>query len=216
MVIKKSLFIIFTVTAFSIVLAQVPSSIKIMFIGDSITEGHSFNYRYFFYHHLIDNGYTFVEADGVWYTQLYVLEGNEKIGTTINFPLRFDPISTLNVSLVGDFKETILESEEVFLTMDPNASSIISLGHIEMANLLGQRYRIFNIKTQGAYTEYVGDDILVMNCDDANETTTVIYAKVSDRDWVSIDGGCVTIEGRTEWDVVRAEERLIYDLVGVV
>ncbi|MEM3126801.1 MAG: hypothetical protein QW331_01900, partial [Candidatus Woesearchaeota archaeon] len=58
-------------------------------------------------------GYSFVFADGLWYTQL------QFNNTLINLPLHFDPKSVENVPLTGAINSTKFNEREIYITFDP-------------------------------------------------------------------------------------------------
>ncbi len=154
------------------------------------------------------NGYSFVHADGVWFTE--VQRGNQ----LLQIPLRFGPRELEEVNVAGTLDPAFNEGENVYISYDPSvADKHYSLAASEL---------LLNI-VQGQDRNPVGacitDDPVcegrpIVSCADP-QGKPVIELSFGGDPRVEASGTCVRISGE-EFGIVKAVDRLLYKWYGVM
>ncbi len=165
------------------------------------------NYQY-------SNGYTVFEVHKVSDTESYieVFVGDEETAYMMGF--RNDPLSVEDILVEGDINTRIYGDSGVFVTIDPNEglTGLTTIAALEINNILETLY---NIPVGSAMTsEY--SNYTVMNCNTASGDYTVVYLTLGEDTYVYTDGYCIVVVGETEEDIVRATDRMLFDLLGIM
>jgi len=155
---------------------------------------------------------------------------NPTIGYTIvaykeeqpyNLQLRYDPSSTENITIDPRIRTLIMLKEAAVFTLEPDMNSIPVLGASEMATILGRRLGIYDKRVIGAVTRIpenaTAEDYLVVDCANVTQKANVVRLQLGDETKVFIENnGCIIVQGTNEWEIVRASDRLIYQLLEVI
>ena len=153
---------------------------------------------------------------------------NPTIGYTIvayineqpyHLQLRNDPKSTENITLSPNIRELILLKEATVFTLDPDFNSIPVLGASEMATILGRRMGIYNKRVFGAVTREPvnGTETTIVDCNNVNQKLNVIRLQIGPETKVFLEkNNCIIVQGTDEWEIVRASDRLIYNVLEVI
>jgi len=162
----------------------------------------------------LENGYCFVKQGNMWYTQLQPV-GQQKI---YNLELRYDPKSVQDVAIDESAVKTVLSSQEVYLTVDPNMTGQTVIAMIELGRIIGTKYNLFNIPTAGALTSSDEGNQTIITCNDATQNSTVLWFKTGSETKIYKNSNqyCMIIQGTTEEDIMRAADRFVYQLVGIL
>ncbi|MAF51229.1 MAG: hypothetical protein CMH64_04015 [Nanoarchaeota archaeon] len=136
--------------------------------------------------------------------------------------LRNDPKNVTDIPIDSRIRNFILLKEGIIFTLDPNFNSIPVLGATEMANVFGRRLGIYDKKVTGAVTREPTNSTtpsgnLIANCKDVTTNTNVIKLQLGDTTEVYLEkNGCIIVQGTDEWEIIRASDRLIYDVLEVI
>jgi len=153
-------------------------------------------------------GYSFVFANGLWYTQL---QFNNNL---IDLPLHFDPKSVENVSVKGAINSSKFNEPDLYITFDPvEADAYIALSAAEMSLSL---YKAIGRNPIGACTVNETDACgkrPIVTCDD--EDKAVIYLEKGEGPEIEFDNNCIKVKGYGE-DLVKATDRFLYYWYGVL
>jgi len=162
----------------------------------------------------LENGFCFVKQGTMWYTQIQPV-GQKKI---YNLELRYDPKSVQDITIDKSTVKTILESQEVYLTVDPNMTGQTVIAMIELGRIIGTKYDLFNLPTYGALTHSDQSNQTLRTCNDATKNSTVIWFKIGNETSIYADKNkyCVIIQGKTEEDIMKSADRMVYQLVGIL
>ena len=154
------------------------------------------------------NGFSFVFANGLWYTQI---QGGNRL---YNIPLHYGPRDLEDVEIIGDLS-SFAGIKETYITFDPTEEN---LGYVALANgeLSTDLVKIFN--TQLTATCTVNDTpacegVPVITCNNTDES--VIFLRQSDEASVELIDNCVIISGRDE-GLVKATNRFLYHLFSIM
>ncbi len=147
------------------------------------------------------NGFEFTKLAGLWYTQVQLRESQ-----IYTVPLHYSPRDLENVSVRGILNDSFYYGQ-VYITFDPDEKDF---AHVQLAagELSLNLVQAIGIVPLPACTKRLSPDCdnrSIVTCDSGQ---SVIYLKQSDRASVTLNGRCVTVEGRG-WDIVRATDRLI-------
>ena len=154
------------------------------------------------------NGFSFVKADGLWWTEL------NKFGTRLKVPLHFAPKELEDIPIKGELNEKFNEGESVYIAIDPNVvSKYYTLSISELSfNLVKGMDRI----PVGSCTEEneacVDRDII--NCETADGKPVIELSYTEDSSIEFIDT-CIKVSG-TEYDIVKGVNRILYMWYGVM
>lgn len=159
------------------------------------------------------NGFTIQKTPQGYRFQIHINQG-----TTPNyFTLRSDP-RTLDDILVDRQILSLKEKKEIFAVIDPDANltGVTTMAVLELDKILDNAF-LFNIPVNAALTETVeGSGLEAKDCTAANATVGVVYFKLGETTRVFEEKDCFTIEGVTEDDLVRAADKVVLILLGII
>ncbi|MFH1456346.1 MAG: hypothetical protein ABIF40_05355 [archaeon] len=130
---------------------------------------------------------------------------------------QYDPLSVEDISIDRDIYNKIYDVEQIYVTIDPNAgyTSLITIAAFEIEKFFDVPYLPYNIPVNSAFISKYGETV-VKTCEDATLDTAVIWLYVGDKTQVYSNGYCIIVEGTSEAEVVRATDRLMYYMFGIV
>jgi hypothetical protein len=131
--------------------------------------------------------------------------------------LRYDPLSVEDIPVEGTLHTRIFDDEEVFVTIHPEAglTSTTTIAALEIDKIIDNK-NLYNIKVSSAFTIPHGDETPVKTCADATSKETVIWLTLADDTIVYTEGNCIVIAGTDEEEIVRAADRFVLTLLGVM
>ena len=148
------------------------------------------------------NGFSFVYADGLWWTEIQRPERLLKI------PLHFAPKDLEDIPISGSISPAFNEGQEVYVSIDPKVIS----GHYvvamkELSSNIGQG---INRNSVGAcIEEALGcEDREILNCENT-KGLPVIELELTAEPSIELSGTCIKIKG-SEYGIIKAANRLIY------
>src|SRR3989338_11460946 len=156
----------------------------------------------------IYNGYSFIKADGLWWTEM------NKFGTLLKVPLHFSPRELENIQIKGDLDPAFNEGDNVYIAIDLNvADKHYTLAISELSfNLAKGMDRI----PVGSCTEENSacEDRDIITCETANGKP-VVELIIDPLPRIEIIGTCIKISG-TGFDLVKGVNRLLYQWYGIM
>ena len=167
------------------------------------------------------NNFEFVKKDdGFWYTMI------QKGAQPYWVPFYYHPTELEDIPVEPGLRAKFFEIRDnggrIFITLDPDAenNSVVVAG-VEISRITGSRYDLLNVPTQSAFikpprnaTTDTGTPIVT--CMNSNNQTMVIWITLSDLNVISSKNYCVVLEARTYGDMIRAADRLMYHLLGIM
>lgn len=157
------------------------------------------------------NGFSFVKADGLWWTE-------RKIGERLfKIPLHFGPKEVEQIPIVGDINDAFDDGEIVYFAIDPAvANKYYSLGLGELGFNIVQA---INRRPEAACTaeDPVCEGRPILNCADTKGEPVIELdlAEPGENAMIELSGTCIRIFGDDQ-DMVRAVDRLLYQWYGVI
>ncbi|MDP3699027.1 MAG: hypothetical protein Q8R47_05565 [Nanoarchaeota archaeon] len=149
------------------------------------------------------NGYSFVNADGLWWTSVEVKD------RIIKIPLHYGPKEVEHIPVIGKLTPEFNEGEKVYVSIDPkvNYDKYYTLGLMELNTNILQG---INRKIEAACSEehQVCENRTIINCESA-AGRPVVQLSVADASSVTLKGTCIDIRGNGE-DLVKSVDLALY------
>ncbi|MBI2140397.1 hypothetical protein HYU14_05715 [Candidatus Woesearchaeota archaeon] len=158
------------------------------------------------------NGFSFVFADGLWYTQV-----QNPAGTTVfDVPFHYKPQEVEDIPLEGFLNTTAFNNSEiVYVTFNPLGAELqyVALAVGEFDNTL---IKAFNKMPVAACDRNETNACAARPIITCNATVLpVLYMRQSEKPGVIYQNNCILVYGSGE-GIVKAMERLLYNLYGVM
>lgn len=161
------------------------------------------------------NGFEFTRSDvGYWQTTVQGAQGP----TLLEF--RRHPSDVDNISVSPDATRVVRAVQErngsVRLTVDePYAQGgRVGIAVYEISKITNY---MFGIDTQGGVANAsLSDKYPVVTCDNVTSTQAVIRIQAGEATRITERNGCVTITAASPSDVIRASDRFVYGLLGII
>ena len=160
----------------------------------------------------IYNGFSFIKADGLWWTQVTLDDGK-----AVKIPLRYGPKEVEDVKITGTFdpKAFNLEKEMYVSLADPTAvNKYYNLAMTELRiNLLKGLQR----PSIGACTQNTSEckDWAIINCTTTKSKPVIVLDLTNESFGINLAGSCVTITGENE-QILKGVDRILYQWYGVM
>jgi len=190
----------------AVVIVIVVFGIAGIFIYQSVTEG-----KYAYTSPVTGEEFKVEKIEPVGYAILTHIDNQP-----YQLKFRYDPKSVENITINTNIKEDLLNKKTVYLTVDPNLSSIPVLGAVEISGIISRKLGIFNKETIGATTEFANNGTAVITCKDVTPEISVIWLKLGPETKVFSENGCLVVQGENEWEIVRASDRLVYQILTIM
>lgn len=146
---------------------------------------------------------------------IYLLRGY--IGDVpLNLRLFSNPIDVKDIESEDDIRKKVLFNRpKVYVTMSNELSADSIIAASEIIKIIGHK-QLFGLPAIGAITEDISDMIPVKTCDDANINERIILLRLADKTRIYSDGFCVIIDGESEQDLIKAADKLVLQLLGIL
>lgn len=157
----------------------------------------------------IYNGFSFVKADGLWWTEM------NKFGTRLKVPLRFSPKELENIPITGTFSPAFNDYNDIYLAFDMEVND-------KYYNLAASEL-IWNIR-EGLDRMPVGscttnhpacDNRTIVSCSNNTTGRAVIELAYSNETRIDIIETCIKLSGR-EFNLTKTVDRVLYQWYGVM
>lgn len=145
-----------------------------------------------------------------WQTEMYIKDFKYIL------ELYNDPAKLEDVEVDRAAKNKILDDSKASITWPPTEDfkQTTVFVYQDLKKVIAEP-DIFNIPVSFAQTsEY--KNYTVMDCKDATAKASVIKLQLGETTKVSTEGNCIVLQGKDEAEIMRAADRLIYLLLGVM
>ena len=149
------------------------------------------------------NGFSVVNADGLWWTEV------EVENRLIKIPLHFGPLEVEQIPVVGALGADFDQGNKIYVSIDPevNYNKYYTLALSELNNNILQGINR-NIEAACSKENVVCENRTVINCETA-QGRPVVELAVSTDSKVELFDSCIKISG-DGYDLVKAVDRLLY------
>ncbi|MDP6642274.1 MAG: hypothetical protein QGF74_02770 [Candidatus Nanoarchaeia archaeon] len=120
---------------------------------------------------------------------------------------RHDPQSLENIKVGKNVRESLLTKKELFLHInDENLTGLTTVAGLEFNNLIE---RFYSIPVRYEENKY--------DCShNLDNRIGIVKLQLGDETKVFVEDSCVVLQGQTEKDLVRAADRTIFFLLGIM
>ncbi len=157
-------------------------------------------------------GYSFVFANGLWYTQV-----QNRAGTSLfNIPLHYSPRDVANVPIEGNFNSTIFNSVGmIYITFDPLGSNLqyVALAVGEFDQSIIKAFNKMPIAACDKNETKACETRPIITCN--NTGMPVLYIQQKPETKVIYNNNCIIVQGEGP-EIVRAVDRLLLNLYGIM
>ena len=149
------------------------------------------------------NGYSFVKADGLWWT------GVEVKDRIIKIPLHYGPREVEMIPVTGKLAPEFNQGEKIYVAIDPevNYDKYYTLGLMELNNNILQGINR-NIEAACSQENPVCENRTVINCENT-DGQPVVQLSVDEKPSVTLKGTCIDIRGSGE-ELVKSVDLALY------
>ena len=149
------------------------------------------------------NGYSFVKADGLWWT------GVEVKDRVIKIPLHYGPRDVETIPVTGKLAPEFNQGEKIYVAIDPevNYDKYYTLGLMELNNNILQGINR-DIEAACSKANPVCENRTVISCENSNGQP-VVQLSVDEKPSVTLKGTCIDIRGNGE-ELVKSVDLALY------
>ena len=126
----------------------------------------------------------------------------------------FLPTEVGNIFVKNDFASMLQGKLEIDVTYDLNNTykESIALAQHQMGLTLGQ----YNIFVRKGFTTNNTFNMPVITCHDATSNVPVVYFRNGNLSNIHSENGCFIVEAATNADFIKAKDRILYGILGVI
>jgi len=147
------------------------------------------------------NGYSWVYADGLWWTEV------DRFGTLLKIPLHFGPKDVEKIPVVGTLSPGFDRGENIYIAVDPNITNkyyTLALSELNFNIIKGVDR---NIVTSCTENSSICENRTIINCENT-QSLPVIQLVVENVSKIEFKGTCIKISG-SEYELVKAVDRVL-------
>lgn len=146
----------------------------------------------------------------------YQIELKNSANELIYINIRNDPKNLETIEIDRGIFHKINNAQSIYITIEPytNLTGKTTVAALEIDKFIDNKY-FFNIPVNSSFTKKY-QDFPVKNCGNSNNLVPVIWLKLGAETKVYSEGSCIIVEGKTENDIIRAADRLVLYLIGIM
>lgn len=167
------------------------------------------------------NNYIFQKsADNQWYTQMQIRN------TPYNIGFHYNPFEVQNVTYDSTYIAYNIKTFQsrhpdgnVYITVDPDASSKLVVAGVEIAKILGKAYNIYNFNVSSSITrapQGFAGTYPIITCSNATGDTMVVWMVVNKENRISMSNNCVIVESISDNESSRVADALAFRLLDIM
>ncbi len=160
----------------------------------------------------IYGGYSFVYANGLWYTQVQTISGT----SIFNIPLHYGPKAVEDIPIIGDFNADIFNAnKEIFVTFDPLGQNLnyVALAVGEFDQSIIKAFNKFPVAACDKNQTKACSTRPIITCNSTSKA--VLYLQQEPEPKVIFKDNCMIVQGIGP-DIVRSTNRLLLRLYGIM
>ncbi len=154
------------------------------------------------------NGYSFIKADGLWWTEL------NKFGTLLKVPLHFGPKELEEIPIRGELDSSFNDGDEIFIAIDPDVQDkyyTLAISELSFNTVKGlDRIPVGSCTKEN----WACENRTIVRCD-APQQKPVIELALANETSIELRGTCIKVSGK-EYGIVQAVDRILYQWYGVM
>ncbi len=160
------------------------------------------------------DGYSFVFANGLWYTQYQVLTARG--ANLFNIPLHYSPKELEDIPTEGGLNATLFDSEEeIYVTFDPLGQNLnyVALAVGEFDQNIIKAFNKMPVAACDKNETKACETRPIITCN--NTDKPVLYLQQEPEAKVIFEDNCMIVQGQGA-EIVRAVDRLLLKLYGIM
>ncbi len=154
-------------------------------------------------------GYSFVKADGLWWTEL------NKFGTRLKIPLHFGPKEVESFTIQGTLDPAFNDGDQLFIAIDPDVRDkyyTLALSELSFNVVKGlDREPIGSCTTEN----WACENRTIVSCLRNPLHKPVIELDLNETPQITLDGTCIKLSG-SGYNLTMAVDRILYQWYGVM
>jgi hypothetical protein len=171
------------------------------------------------------NGFVFEEIDNIWTTRITISNKLTGKGESYSIMFHYTPDEVENVTTEKNTKNQstlpniFLNKPLIYITTEPNYPGAVVLGGVEISKTMAIVSKTYDIRTQikSAMTKPGNYSFPVATCDNVTANQRVIYLKLGNETKIdALTNGCVIVQGTDETELLRASERLAFEILRIL
>jgi hypothetical protein len=170
------------------------------------------------------NGFVFEKIDNIWTTHITISNKLTGKGESYSIMFHYTPDEVENVTtLINSRNESVtpnlfLNMPLIYITTEPNYPGAVVLGGVEISKTMAIVSKTYDLRTQikSAMTKPGNYSFPIATCENITKTQRVIYLKLGNQTGISFDNGCVIVQGTDETELLRASERLAFEILRIL
>ena len=170
--------------------------------------GTSFSFVFFGFSQITNkvkyDGVSFVDNGNIWIAKI---DGREAA-------FSFLPNDVESVSAFDDFAGKLQGKFEIDVTYDLNSTYKESIALAQ--HQMGLTLAAYNIFVRKGFTTNNTFNLPVITCNDSTLNVPVIYFKYGNSTNIHSNNDCIIAEAATNADFIKAKDRLLYGILGVM
>ena len=166
------------------------------------------------------NGFIFEKHGNFWVTLLTIEDQFDGWKRDYEFTFHYNPFEVEHIETMKNSRnETVtpnlfLNVQTIYLTTDPEYPAGVILGAVEIAKVLGN---IYEKEVKSATTRPDNrTDAPVITCEDIGPDQRVIQLILGNSTRIYNNKGCIIVEGTNTINVVKASERLAFEMLRIL
>ena len=164
------------------------------------------------------NGFSFVFADGLWFTKIIV----PGTGKEFNIPLHYGPRDLVDIPVTDGLKAystsyvTADKTFQIYITFDPDKEDLAHTG-LAISELSQNLVSVLNIRIIPACTKNHSAciDSAIINCANTDKPVLYVLDEPGSEPGVELKENCITIKG-DDFGLLKAVDRFLYQWYGIM
>ncbi len=165
-------------------------------------------------------GFVFTKDGNVWVTRMSIKDTFKGWEREYEIFFHYTPDEVEDIETMRNARnETVspnlfLDARKIYITMDPKYPSEVILGAVEIAKILG---KVYEREVKSAIIRPDNrTDAPVITCNDIGPGVRVIQLELTNQTRIYSNRGCIVVQGTNTTELLKASERLAYEMLKVL
>jgi len=161
------------------------------------------------------NGLVFLYNGFLWETVIRIDQDYLDIPIEASLATYYGPKEVADIPIYGPI-ENIDRVATVYLSFSPDLDVTQVLAGVEVGKIVSKKFNLYNKDVFHAVLTPYNGTYPVVTCDNVTSSTMVIEFVLTNTTQIVQTGNCLSIEGVTSEDLLRAADRYIFRLLNVM
>lgn len=133
----------------------------------------------------------------------------------VNYFFDYHPTDLISLNTSEDAKKSLIESEMVYLTFNPESKGITGIESTRF-DLTQEFVKTGKIILNGQTQKSDVYNHPIITCENATEFVPVIYLKEGEETQIYMEGNCIVAEAEFEQAFLALKDKMMYTILGVL